>query len=95
MKHHPAKFGGKTSPNAEDPWLKDMERIFDAKSCPTKNRLAFIVYSLTREVEHWWISTKSIMKERGEPVTWEAFRGKFLFEYFPDSVRYAKEVEFL
>jgi len=38
---------------------------------------------------------KSIMEERGEPVTWEAFRGKFLLEYFPDSVRYAKEVEFL
>jgi len=38
---------------------------------------------------------KSIMEERGKPVTWEAFRGKFLSEYFPDSVRYAKEVEFL
>jgi len=38
---------------------------------------------------------KSIMKERGKPMTWEAFRGKFLSEYFPDSVRFAKEVEFL
>jgi len=28
-------------------------------------------------------------------MTWEAFTGKFLSEYFPDSVRYAKEVEFL
>jgi len=28
-------------------------------------------------------------------MTWEAFRGKFLSKYFPDSVRYAKEVEFL
>ena len=28
-------------------------------------------------------------------MTWEAFQGKFLFEYFLDSVRYAKEVEFL
>jgi len=33
--------------------------------------------------------------EREEAVTWEAFRGKFLSEYFLDSVRYAKEVEFL
>ena len=32
----------------------------------------------------------------GGVVTWEAFRGKFLSEYFPNSsVRYAKEVEFL
>jgi len=38
---------------------------------------------------------KSIMEEKGELVTWEAFRGNFLSEYFLDSVRYAKEVEFL
>jgi len=35
------------------------------------------------------------MEERDESVTWEAFRGKFLSKYFPDNVRYAKEVEFL
>jgi len=47
------------------------------------------------EVEHWWINTKSILEERDEPVTWEAFRERFLFEYFPDNIQYAKEVEFL
>jgi len=95
LKHHLVMFGGKTSPDVADQWLKDMDRIFYAKMCPTENRLAFTVYMLTGEVEHWWISMKSIMEERGEPVTWEAFRGKFLSEYFPDSVRYMKEVEFL
>jgi len=35
------------------------------------------------------------MEERLEEVTWEAFKRKFLLEYFPDSVRYTKEVEFL
>jgi len=95
LKHHPVKFNGNTSPDAADQWLKDLERIFNVKMCPVDNRLAFAVYMLTREAKHWWISTKSIMEEKGEPVTWEAFRGKFLSEYFPDSVRYAKEVEFL
>jgi len=38
---------------------------------------------------------KSIMEEREEPVAWEAFKGKFLSEYFSYSMRYAKEVEFL
>jgi len=28
-------------------------------------------------------------------MTWEAFRGKFLSKYFPENIRYAKEVEFL
>jgi len=95
LKHHPVKFNGKVSPDAADQWLKDLERIFDAKTCLVESRLAFTVYMLTRKAEHWWISTKSIMEERGELVTWEAFRGKILSEYFPDSVRYAKEVEFL
>jgi len=95
LKHHPAKFDGKTSPDATDQWLKDLERIYDAKMCPTENRLAFFVYMLTGEVEHWWINTKSITEERDEPVTWEAFRERFLSEYFPNNIRYAKEVEFL
>ncbi|XP_027905839.1 uncharacterized protein LOC114165399, partial [Vigna unguiculata] len=63
--------------------------------CPAENRLAFSVYMLTGEAEHWWSSTRSILKERDEPVTWETFRDRFLSEYFPDSIRYAKEVEFL
>jgi len=68
-KHHLVKINRKTSLDAVDQWLKDLERIFDAKMCPTENRLAFTVYMLTREAEHWWISMKSIMEEREEPVT--------------------------
>jgi len=83
LKHHLVKFGGKTSPDVMDQWLKDMEIIFDAKMCSVENKLAFTIYMLTREGEHWWINMKSIMEERGEPVTWETFRGKFLSEYFP------------
>ena len=94
LKHHAVKFDGKASPDAANQWLKDLERIFDAKMCPAENRQAFVVYMLTGEAEHWWINMKSIMEERRELVTWEAFRGKFLSEYFPNSVRYAKEVEF-
>jgi len=71
--HHPIKFNGKTNPDAGDQWLKDMDRIFDAKMCLEDSRLAFSVYMLTREAEHWWISTKSIMEERQESVTWEVF----------------------
>ena len=95
LKHHPAKFDGKTSPDTADQWLKDLERIYDAKMCPAENRLVFSVYMLTGEAEHWWSNTKSILEERDEPVTWETFRERFLSEYFPDSIRYAKEVEFL
>jgi len=46
------KFNGKTSLDATDQWLKDLERIFDAKMCPVDNWLAFVVYMLTGEAEH-------------------------------------------
>jgi len=95
LKHHLTKFDGKTSPDAADQWLKDLECIYDTKMCPTENRLAFSVYMLTREAEHWRSSNRSILEERDELVTWETFRERFLSEYFPDSIRYAKEVEFL
>jgi len=52
LKHHPVKFNNKTCLDAVDQWLKDMERIFDAKMCTTKNILAFVVYMLTKEAEH-------------------------------------------
>ncbi|XP_017440990.2 uncharacterized protein LOC108346418 [Vigna angularis] len=72
-----------------------MERIFNAKRCPDENRLAFTEYLLTGEASHWWASMKTILTDAHAPITWEVFRNKFYEEYFPDSVRYAKEVEFL
>jgi len=68
---------------------------FWRQDVPYGEQLAFAVYMLTGEAEHWWISMKSIMEEREEPITWESFRVKFLSEYFLNNVWYAKEVKFL
>jgi len=46
------KFDGKNTLDAVDQWLKDLERIFDAKMCLVENRMAFAVYMLTGEAEH-------------------------------------------
>ncbi|XP_047170416.1 uncharacterized protein LOC124838776 [Vigna umbellata] len=72
-----------------------MERIFNAKRCPDENRLAFTEYLLTGEASHWWASMRAILTDAQNPITWEVFRSKFYEEYFPDSVRFAKEVKFL
>ncbi|XP_047155810.1 uncharacterized protein LOC124826898 [Vigna umbellata] len=95
LQHHPAKFNGKCLPDEADQWLRDMERIFNAKRCPDENRLAFTEYLLTEEASHWWASMRAILTDAQNPITWEVFRSKFYEEYFPDSVRFAKEVEFL
>ena len=74
---------------------RDMERIFDAKRCPAENRLAYIEYLLAGEAMHWWSSMKMMLEDSHETITWELFKKKFYVEFFPDCVRYAKEVEFL
>jgi len=72
-----------------------MERIYDAKRCPTKNRLAYSEYLLVGEAVPWWSSMKMMLEDSREPFTWELFKKKFYAEYFPNSVRYAKEMDFL
>ncbi|XP_027912338.1 uncharacterized protein LOC114171654 [Vigna unguiculata] len=95
LQHHPSRFDGKTSPDEADQWMRDMERIYDAKRCPTENRLAYTEYLLAGEAVHWWSSMKMMLEDSQDPISWELFKKKFYAEYFPDSVRYAKEVEFL
>ncbi|XP_047173643.1 uncharacterized protein LOC124841420 [Vigna umbellata] len=36
-----------------------------------------------------------LLEGSGTPISWEVFKQKFYTEYFPNSVRFAKEVEFL
>jgi len=67
--HQLSKFDGKTSPDQVDQWIKDIERIFDAKRCPDESRLAYIVYMLTEEAEHCWASMKYVMEEKREQIT--------------------------
>ncbi|XP_052723713.1 uncharacterized protein LOC128193683 [Vigna angularis] len=95
LQHHPAKFSGKCLPDEADQWLGDIEKIFNAKRCPDANRLAYAEYLLTGEASHWWASARALLMDAQIPITWEVFRRKFYEEYFPDSVRFAKEVEFL
>ncbi|XP_052734270.1 uncharacterized protein LOC128196752 [Vigna angularis] len=95
LQHHPAKFNGKCSPDEADQWLRDMERVYNAKRCPDENRLSYTEYLLTGEASHWWSSARMILEGTRTPITWDLFKRKFYKEYFPDTLRYAKEVEFL
>ncbi|XP_017410571.1 uncharacterized protein LOC108322821 [Vigna angularis] len=95
LQHRPARFTGKCKPDEADHWFGDIERIFEAKGCPDEKKLAYTQYLLTGEAGHWWNNMKMILERSGTPITWELFKTKFYTEYFLDSVRFAKEVEFL
>lgn len=36
-----------------------------------------------------------MLEEGGEVITWVLFKNKFYANYFPNSVRHAKEIEFM
>nr|KYP46663.1 hypothetical protein KK1_031762 [Cajanus cajan] len=50
---------------------------------------------LVGEAEHWWRGTYQMLVARGVTVDWECFRAVFMEKYFPESVRHAKEAEFM
>nr|KYP52343.1 hypothetical protein KK1_025820 [Cajanus cajan]KYP52354.1 hypothetical protein KK1_025831 [Cajanus cajan] len=50
---------------------------------------------LVRKAEHWWRGTHHMLTARGVVVDWECFRRVFLEKYFLESVRHAKDAEFM
>nr|KYP54488.1 hypothetical protein KK1_000676 [Cajanus cajan] len=50
---------------------------------------------LVGEAKYWWRGTHKMLVTRGVVVDWECFKRVFLEKYFLESVRHAKEVEFM
>ncbi|XP_020224157.1 uncharacterized protein LOC109806187 [Cajanus cajan] len=94
-KCHPPQFKGEADPEVADHWICELEKIFTVLGCSQERRLAYAVYILVGEAEHWWRGTHHMLTARGVVVDWECFRRMFLEKYFPESVRHAKEAEFM
>jgi len=95
LRHKPAKFTGKVSPDEADAWLRKCEKIFKVMNCEDEQKLLFATYLLNEDVEYWWAGMQQQMGTREELVTWANFRTRFLEKYFPDTVRQDREAEFL
>ncbi|XP_027927702.1 uncharacterized protein LOC114184591 [Vigna unguiculata] len=95
MKHRPAKFSSKATPDEVDAWMRECEKICRVLGCTDEQRLLFVTFLLVADVEYWWQGMQQLMQTREEQVTWTAFRTRFLEKYFPDSARHEREAEFL
>jgi len=42
---------------------------------------------LADEADDWWVSTRLLLENIIEGVTWAVFRREFLSRYFPEDVR--------
>jgi len=54
LRHKPAEFNGKVSPDATDAWLRKCEKIFKVMNCPDEQKLLFATYLLNDDAEYWW-----------------------------------------
>ncbi|XP_020225257.1 uncharacterized protein LOC109807143 [Cajanus cajan] len=94
-KCNPPQFAGDVDLEVAGRWIRELEKIFTVLGCPLERRLAYVVYMLVGEAEHWWRGTYQMLAARGVIVDWECFRTVFMEKYFPERVRHAKEAEFM
>jgi len=95
MKHRPTKFFGKATLDEADAWMRECEKISRVLECADAQRLLFVTFLLVADAEYWWQGMQRLMQTRGEEVTWDTLRTRFLEKYFPDSARHEREAEFL
>ncbi|XP_043717596.1 uncharacterized protein LOC122665507 [Telopea speciosissima] len=76
-------------------WVEEMEKIFIVLECTDHQRVACATFMLQGEAHMWWKAHKQILIAADPVITWARFVSAFFESYFPDSVKEAKEVEFL
>ncbi|XP_043692943.1 uncharacterized protein LOC122643383 [Telopea speciosissima] len=72
-----------------------MEMIFKVLECTDTQKLIYTGFQLQDEVAAWWKSTKPNLEVTHPNPTWEQFKEVFFRNYFPESFRDEKEVEFM
>ncbi|XP_020205950.1 uncharacterized protein LOC109791105 [Cajanus cajan] len=91
----PPQFRGDADSDVADHWICELEKIFSVLGCSEERKLAYAVYMLTGEAEYWWRGTSQMMFDHGVVVDWVFFKRAFLEKYFPESVKHAREAEFM
>lgn len=73
-----------------------LEKFFEIMDCNARQTASFATFMLKGEVEHWWRAIHGTLQvDDDEPITLDIFERAFQDNYFPESVREAKEVEFM
>ena len=94
MSLNPPSFDGKSSPEAAEDWIKEIERIFRVLQVGDDRKVDFGTYRLRKDAERWWATTWEI-KFDNQPVEWDQFVEAFYAAYFPAHKRSRKMQEFL
>ena len=86
MAMNPPSFDGKSSPEAAEDWIREIERIFRVLQVSEDIKVDFDTYRLRKDAERWWATTLDV-KFAGGAFTWEQFVEVFYAAYFPTHER--------
>ncbi|XP_038888017.1 uncharacterized protein LOC120077950 [Benincasa hispida] len=92
-KFNPSTFDGSSvDPIIAENWIIEIETVFRHMNIPEEQKVNCATFILRGDTKFWWESTKRTIKGT---VSWQQFNQAFYNKYFPLTVRYQKEVEFL
>ncbi|KAM1175927.1 hypothetical protein PS2_028049 [Malus domestica] len=74
-------------------WLERIKQCFDVSDVPEDLKVGFATYCLIGAAHYWWEFVKRIRDVKS--VTWAEFEELFLNMYFPETIRNAKNEEFI
>ncbi|XP_043705294.1 uncharacterized protein LOC122655127 [Telopea speciosissima] len=76
-------------------WIQELEKNFTALGCTDQQKVFCATFMLQDGAHSWWMAHKQILEAVDPIITWVRFVGAFYKSYFPNSVKVAKEAEFL
>lgn len=77
-------------------WILQIEKIFNVLGCTEEQKVSLATFMFEAEVEHCWKIAKRMLRGNGDtPLLWDVFLEVFNNEYFLESVREEKAMEFL
>ncbi|GKF13845.1 hypothetical protein Tco_0055307, partial [Tanacetum coccineum] len=67
-------------------WFEQIESIFSRSNCAKKNKVKFVINTLTKEALFWWNSiAQSIGIEEAYKITWSEFKRLLIKKYCPQT----------
>ncbi|XP_057720049.1 uncharacterized protein LOC130934502 [Arachis stenosperma] len=95
LKVNPPKFKGTLVATEADNWFRGIEKSLRAQHVPERQYVEFATYMLEGEAEHWWHGVQRLLRQVVEEIDWDTFKEEFYKNYFPRTVRDAKEIELM
>ncbi|KAL4373525.1 hypothetical protein AHAS_Ahas05G0090500 [Arachis hypogaea] len=95
LKANPPAFNGSTAPAEANNWFQAVERVLQIQHVPYDKFMEYATYQLVGEAQQWWQGKRRLLHQQNMNITWALFKEAFYKKYFLESIKKARELEFL